>query len=302
MRKAIFRAALLAIIINLIYCLLNPVREDFRPAHGQRGESALFTSAYIERLWPASAYTTAWKNWPGVVSQPEDYDSQFRAHYGLGTAPYSNGRYPLGLRENPKADSRKLVIDCMLCHAGTLFGNSVIGLGNSTLDLAPLLRDLSSVNSDNYHTEIISNVRGTTEAWNIATTLLAFRMPDLGFRPFPAQFYLRGFLCGDTPAWWLLKKKKTLFYTGNIDSRSVRALMLFMLAPTNSRDYIINSEDDFRDIQKYILDSTSPRYPFEINLYVARAGRYYLKNTAQSAMDATGTIGFTRGQSFQLTT
>src|SRR5438477_8556 len=68
-----------------------------------------------------------------------------------------------------------------------------------------------------------SNVRGTSEAGAVAVFLLSFREPDLKVRFKRLDNGLRDDLCQDTPAWWLLKKKKTMYHTGSIDARSVRS-------------------------------------------------------------------------------
>jgi len=50
-------------------------------------------------------------------------------------------------------------------------------------------------------------------------------------------------LCEDTPAWWLLKKKKTMYHNGQISARSVRSLMSFMLSPLTGRRLAAELED-----------------------------------------------------------
>jgi hypothetical protein len=57
----------------------------------------------------------------------------------------------------------------------------------------------------------------------------------------------------DTPAWWLLKKKKTMYWDGGGNARSVRSLMQFMMSPLNLVSSIKREEATFRDIQAYLL-------------------------------------------------
>ena len=68
--------------------------------------------------------------------------------------------------------------------------------------------------------------------------LLSYREPDLSLRFQRLDLQPRFDLCEDTPAWWLLKKKKTMYYTGTTHARSVRSLMQFMLSPLNTASYI----------------------------------------------------------------
>src|SRR5207244_4100694 len=75
-----------------------------------------------------------------------------------------------------------------------------------------------------------------------------------------------------TPAWWLLKKKKTMYHTGSNNARSVRAIMQFMLSPTNSAATFEKEEATFRDIQAYLLSLEAPKYPFAIDAKLSEQG------------------------------
>ena len=66
-----------------------------------------------------------------------------------------------------------------------------------------------------------TTVRGTSEAGGMAVYLLGLREPDLSMRTDkPLDLGLHDDLCEDPPAWWLLKKKKTMYHTGGADARS----------------------------------------------------------------------------------
>src|SRR5262249_24307896 len=80
---------------------------------------------------------------------------------------------------------------------------------------------------------------------------------------------LRDDLCEDTPAWWLLKKKKTIYHTGGGDARSVRTLMQFMLTPLNPPTTFEKEEATFRDIQAYLVSLQPPKYPLPIDKALA---------------------------------
>src|SRR4029077_1721814 len=117
-----------------------------------------------------------------------------------------------------------------------------------------------------------SNVRGTTEAAAGAVYLLSFRQPDLSLRLTRADLDVRHDMCEDVPAWWLLKKKKTMYHTGTTHARSVRSLMQFMLSPLNSAAAIASEEATFKDIQAYLLSLEAPKYPFPIDRDLAGKG------------------------------
>src|SRR5262249_27380848 len=90
---------------------------------------------------------------------------------------------------------------------------------------------------------------------------------------------LRADMCEDPPAWWLLKKKKTMYHTGSTDSRSVRSLMQFMLSPLNGPETIKQAEETFVDIQAFLLSLEPPKYPFAIDTPLARKGEALFLDT-----------------------
>jgi mono/diheme cytochrome c family protein len=117
-----------------------------------------------------------------------------------------------------------------------------------------------------------TQVRGTTEGASMAVYLLRTRDEELRFVP-PQNFPITPTMCEDAPAWWLLKKKKTMYHTGSTDARSVRSLMQFLLNPLNGPDYIKSLEPTFADIQAYLLSLEPPKYPFPIDRALAEKGR-----------------------------
>src|SRR5437016_2784683 len=103
----------------------------------ERGRIALTTRAFTPAVWTMKGYENAWKQWqPTLKEAPKNYASAFGDYYGLHPAPYENGGLPMGLRKTESLLlANALTHDCMLCHAGSIFGKSYIGLGNSTLDI-----------------------------------------------------------------------------------------------------------------------------------------------------------------------
>jgi mono/diheme cytochrome c family protein len=204
---------------------------------------------------------------------PADYDAAFRARYGLHPAPYPNDGLPMGLRKANLVFGTGVGADCMLCHGGSILGKSYVGLGNSTLDVQALFEELAR--SDGITRKLpftFTNVRGTNEADGFGVYLLGFRNPDLTPRDTWKDLGLRDDTCSDVPAWWLMKKKRTIYYTGATDSRSVRTLMQFMLHPLNRPIAFEKAEPAFRDIQQYLINLEPPRYPFATDKEKAAKG------------------------------
>ena len=250
----------------------------------KRGKQALEGRAFVPANLPVAAYDKVWMQWkPALDKAPKDYDRAVREYYGLHEAPYENGRYPMGLRASK--DGKMLAIDCMLCHGGSINGKSYVGLGNSTIDLQAFFEDLErAAKGPGKLPHAYTNVRGTTEAFSMAIYLLSMRNPNLSLRIKdgkldPPGWKIQDNLCEDAPAWWLLKKKKTMYHTGITNARSVRSLMQFLLDPRNSAEVINKEEDAFRDVQAYLLSLEAPKYPFPINAKLAETGkRLFLKN------------------------
>jgi hypothetical protein len=109
--------------------------------------------------------------------------------------------------------------------------------------------------------------------------LLGLRDPDLRLRSERIDLGRPDEMCEDVPAWWLLKKKKTMYHTGGGDARSVRALMQFMMSPLNSGPAITREEAHIRDIRAYLLSLEPPKYPFPVNATLAKKGQEVFEAT-----------------------
>jgi len=251
------------------------------PTAAERGRKALLTRAFNAPLWTTEAYDNAWQNWGSAFKEPpRTYTQAFMEHYGLHPAPYDNGRYPMGLRESTFVFKRGLASDCLMCHGGSIAGKSYIGLGNASLDVQAVFEDLGKASGGMGTTPFtFSNARGTSEAGSMAVFLLSFREPDLRLRLKRLDLDLRKHLVEDVPAWWLLKKKKTMYHTGTTDARSVRSLMQFMLVPSNSLKVFEKEEAAFRDVRAYLLSLEAPTYPFPIDRVLADRGAAIFNKT-----------------------
>src|SRR5262245_9286080 len=254
------------------------------PDAKERGRQALLGRHFNPPTFSLKAYGNLWRQWGDDLKEPPtDYHKAVTEHYGLHPAPYPNGGYPMGLREAPGLLGKALATDCLLCHGGSINGQSYVGLGNATVDYQALYEDLAAAEGRTAKLPFrFANVRGTTEAGAMAVYLLSLREPDLTLRRAPLDLDLHDDLCEDAPAWWLLKKKKTMYHTGSGDARSVRSLMQFMLTPLNPRSAFDKEEAAFADIRAYLLSLEPPKYPFAINRELAKAGeKVFVENCSR---------------------
>jgi mono/diheme cytochrome c family protein len=240
----------------------------------ERGAKALLGRAFNGLIWSSKAYANSWRQWPGAVKDAAPPAPEtIRERYGLSVAPYPNGDLPMGIRTLKGTLFSGLTTDCMLCHGGSIADRSYVGLGNASLDMQGIYEDLAAADGRSPRTPFIfSNVRGTTEAGAMAVFLISWREPNLRLRSTQLQLGFRDDVCEDAPAWWLLKKKKSMYYTGSSDAHSVRSLMQFMLSPLNSAAAIKQEESTFQDIQAFLLSIQPPPYPFAIDRALAEQG------------------------------
>jgi mono/diheme cytochrome c family protein len=186
----------------------------------------------------------------------------------------------MGLREGWTLIGKGLTNDCLLCHGGSIAGKSYVGLGNASLDIQGFFEDLSKAAGGPGRTPFVfGHVRGTSEAGAMAVYLIARRDPDLKLRLPGLDLGLRDDLCEDVPAWWLLKKKKTMYHTGGTDARSVRSLMQFMMHPLNTAAAIKKEESTFADIQAFLLSLEPPKYPFAVDYGLTLRGKAVFNET-----------------------
>jgi hypothetical protein len=242
------------------------------PSAADRGKDVLFTKSYAPALVSWQAYENVWKQW-GLAEKPKDFTAAVRERYGLHEAPYPNKGLPMGLREAPGLFGKGVGFDCLLCHASSFDGKPVIGLGNSSIEWQALFDELfASAGMKHGIPHPFSYVRGTTEAAVQIGYQMQFRDADLNRRP-KLVIDFNGPICEDTPAWWLLKKKKHLYHPGSHPGESVRVGMAFLLHPANSRQFIQDSEKDFADLRAYLLTLNQPKYPFPIDAGLVAKGR-----------------------------
>jgi mono/diheme cytochrome c family protein len=255
-----------------------------------RGRDILISNPLNPPTWSRRAYDNAWKQW-GLKEKPADYAAAVRERYGLHEAPFDNKGLPLGLLESRGLFGVGVVNNCLLCHAGTIAGHTIIGLGNASIDLQTLFEDLTA--EDRLPLKVpfpFGVVRGTIDPVNPVTLLMSFRDAELNLvRPVDRGYTPN--VASDPPAWWLLKRKRTRDWAGNLDARSARVDMINLLSPLNSADYIKKHEGAFADISAFLLTVEAPKYPFPIDHARAAAGKAVFEATCAKCHGTYGPDG-----------
>jgi hypothetical protein len=239
----------------------------------QRGAAAVRGQpAMNPPVWTAKAYDNLWKVW-GLKEKPAHYQRAVAQRYGLHPAPYDNGGLPMGLHYSQGLLGKGIVNDCLLCHAGVVAGQPVIGAGNASLDLQSLFDDLAEADKLPYKFPFrFAHVRGTIDPVNPVVFLMEFRDHDLNVRD-PIQLDYTQNVNSDPPAWWLLKRKQTRQWTGGVSVNAMRVDMANLLSPFNTAEHIKKYESTFADIHAFVLTVRAPKYPFPIDGPRAEQGR-----------------------------
>jgi mono/diheme cytochrome c family protein len=276
-RKSIVRYAVFLILACPIVSPLLAQSTD-GPDAVERGRVALTQQSHVRGAWSADAYKKAGKLWGRPAPDPEeDREGYFRAfceQYGLHPAPFENQGLPMGLRRSPLPNGGPgIQIDCLVCHGGSIGGTSYVGIGNTTLDLRSLLDDMTRADGKTVPPALftLTTTRGTVNAGQVAIALFSFRNADMSRRVLPLRTgaWLPEL---DTPAWWGLAPKSTMYQDGRTDARSHRSIMQFFLDDFSPSDFH-RMEPVFRDVMAYLKSIQPPKYPFEIERDRAEQGR-----------------------------
>ena len=217
----------------------------------------------------------------------------FESRYGMHQAPYQNDDLPMGIKLAPfpltLGTVKGIALDCLICHGGILDGKPYPGLGNNSLDLQTFFEDMNKADGNKKHLDFrFGNSRGTNEAGAVSVFLIGFRNPDLSLKTSWANLGLNDELHEDPPAWWLLKKKKSIYATGGADARSVRSVMQFMMSPLHGPDHFNTTEKKFADLQAFMLSIQPPAYPFAIDHSLAAQGKELFENNCSKCHGTYG--------------
>jgi mono/diheme cytochrome c family protein len=222
-------------------------------------------------VWSARTYDDLWKLW-GVTDKPANFAEALRKRYGLHPAPYDNDGLPMGLHYAKGLFGKGIINDCLLCHAGVVTGQTVIGAGNASLDVQGLFEDLTKLERLPIKFPFdFSFGRGTIDPVTPSGFLMSLRDADLNLQKEVPLDYTDN-ISSDPPAWWLLKRKATRNWTGGVRTPSLRVDMVNLLSPLNSAAHIKKHESTFADIHAFVMSLDAPKYPFPIDSAVAARG------------------------------
>lgn len=276
-------------LLFLITTLLSSQQGD-----AFNGQAYLQSKDFAAPSFSLKALNNLHKQW-NLESRPSPKIALqiFESRYGMHQAPYQNDDLPMGIKLAPfpltLGTVKGIALDCLICHGGILDGKPYPGLGNNSLDLQTFFEDMNKADGNKKHLNFrFGNSRGTNEAGAVSVFLIGFRNPDLSLKTSWANLGLNDELHEDPPAWWLLKKKKSMYATGGADARSVRSVMQFMMSPLHGPDHFNTTEKKFADLQAFMLSIQPPAYPFAIDHSLAAQGKILFESNCSKCHGTYG--------------
>jgi hypothetical protein len=253
--------------------LFTPTADAAEKASAERGAEAVRGKPSMNpSLWSLKARDQVWKVW-GLKERPADHAAAFRARYGLHEAPYDNNGLPMGLHEVRGTFGKGISTDCLLCHAGAVAGQTIIGLANNSLEMQALFDEMSLADGNAFNVPFrASHVRGPIDPIGGLTFLIEMRDAEMNIQK-RTELDHPEHVSSDPPAWWQIKKKKVRNWNGGLDARSTRVDIATLLHPFNSGEFVRKQEGVFGDIHAFVLGVESPRYPFAVDEARAAKGR-----------------------------
>ncbi len=189
--------------------------------------------------------------------------------------------------------------NCFQCHAEILDGELMLGLGNTTKDFTAkqiynirpmqdlMLRYLQWVRPKEYDAawpfaratlsidrQVFTHTRGVNGADRLFAMLVAHRdesslaWSDSILLALPAMM-----IPSDVPAWWLLKKKNAMFYSGEGRGDFGKFIMSSSLLTLKDSVEAASIDPHMPDVLSYILSIKAPPYPGRIDAPLAVKGQ-----------------------------
>jgi mono/diheme cytochrome c family protein len=238
-------------------------------------------------------------NWSGIP-----YD-MFTSFYGTSSANElnrsgDNAGVPYAYTVVTATNGVKVVVpNCMSCHASYLNGQFILGLGNSMADYTAstaaataamdfFVQYTYGANSPEWEAyemfskvskavsdDLVTECKGTNPADRLFTVLASHRDPnnlqwsdELLMAPPSIEV-----IPTDVPAWWILKKKHTMFYTALGQGDFARIMMASALLTLEDSSDARYTDGHFADVYAYLNTIEAPVYTQSIDQTLADQGK-----------------------------
>ncbi|MEO8702055.1 MAG: hypothetical protein ABI867_18575 [Kofleriaceae bacterium] len=282
--------------------------EPQRAGDPKRGWEALVSEGYVGCGVPR----TLWKQFGGTTP----------ASWRLDRTSGADLPYFMNAAKSP-AGIETVTANCLGCHAAFLRGKLVVGLGEASADFTNEISSELAVaglllpeGERAEHAKLVARMRalaphvktrtvGANPADHIAAVLFAHRDPktlawseepriplDPNTAPIPV----------DVPAWWLLKKKSAMFYTGAGRGDQARIMMTASVLCVDDVATARAVDAYFPDIRAYVLTLQPPAFPESIDRALAARGKQTFETTCSKCHGTYGAAGTYRSRVIPLAT
>ena len=203
--------------------------------------------------------------------------------------------------------------NCLQCHSSYIDGQFVLGLGNTeadfTMDASTFAGFLDALVINNFGSgskewnayssfsraikatgpEIVTQVIGANSADKLAAVLASHRnKDDLTWIDEEMLELPDDVVPTDVPAWWLLKKKNAMFYTGVGQGDFARISMASSILTLKDSTKASIVDDKFADVVAYIKTLEAPPYPNAIDTDLAAEGETIFINNCSTCHGTYG--------------
>ena len=258
--------------------------EPQRPGDPAAGYKALVNNGYVPCGIPYSAYSQVFGPAPETQRVPGREGRNADLPYNFTSM-------------RAKSGVEIITSNCLTCHAGSINGALVVGLGAADGDFTAtpaaqtqqaeavgfLLSDPAERAEWRKWAERVETVapyaqldtRGVNPADSFTAALFAHHDPktmawsSTPLLPLPAKIVVPV----DVPPWWRMKKKAAMFYVGAGRGDHARIMMTASILCTDSVEESRAIDAYFPDVRAYISSIEPPRYPFPIDAALAEKGR-----------------------------
>lgn len=262
--------------------------EEQIPEPVHPGYRLLVEKAYTSPAVDEEIVDELWRSWPEPLRSRAEQASRSERRkltfqrYGWGERP-GQSELPLQYVVDEDGNWRS---NCFTCHGGRVNGRVIPGAPNSQYAMQTLIEEIlltrNLIGSTPKPSELgglfmpLGSTTGTTNAVMFGVVLMGIRDADLNVVSRKSQQLVHHDM--DAPPWWNFSKRRQLYIDG-FAQKSPRALMPFVLEPTNGPERFRDWESDFRQIYDFLESIEPPPYPFEIDEDLARTGQKVFRET-----------------------
>lgn len=266
-----------------------------RDGNAEAGWRALIENGYVGCGIPKSAYDQVFAPAPSSLRLDRG---------GLNaTLPYNYNAF------TTTGGVDVVAPNCLQCHAESLNGQLVIGLGSHTANYTQDIASVAVLAGGIIHDPVerveyeklrdrlqaiapyvVTRTIGVNPADNLAAVLFAHRDNDTlawsndWILPPPPQVVVPV----DVPPWWRMQKKHAMFYDGAGRGDHARIMMTASTLCIDTVDEARAIDAYFPDVRAYLLSITPPAWPDAIDQPRAAAGKVVFERACASCHGTYG--------------